>query len=74
MATISRAPICATCNFAGAELVACDFSDARLDGANFAGATLDGCDVDGVDLRHVDFSKAKIIDMDIPERNATAVI
>lgn len=57
-------------NFAGAELVACDFSNARLDGANFAGATLDGCGVDGVDLRHVDFSKAKIIDMDIPGRNA----
>jgi uncharacterized protein YjbI with pentapeptide repeats len=41
-----------------------------LDGANFAGATLNGCDVDGVDLRRVDFSKAKIIDMDIPRRNA----
>jgi uncharacterized protein YjbI with pentapeptide repeats/beta-lactamase regulating signal transducer with metallopeptidase domain len=57
-------------NFAGAQLVACDLGDARMDGANFAGATLNGCDVDGVDLRHVDFSKARIIDMDIPERNA----
>ncbi|HLY02571.1 MAG TPA: pentapeptide repeat-containing protein [Candidatus Cybelea sp.] len=57
-------------NFAGAELIGSDLSNARLDGANLAGAVLNSCDLDGVDLRRVDLSKTKMIDMDIPQRNA----
>jgi beta-lactamase regulating signal transducer with metallopeptidase domain len=57
-------------DFTNAVVSQCEFTDAHLAGARLAGATLTECDLDGVDLTHVDLSKTKMIDMDIPERDA----
>jgi uncharacterized protein YjbI with pentapeptide repeats/beta-lactamase regulating signal transducer with metallopeptidase domain len=47
-------------SFRNAKIAGSDFSNARLEGVDFTGASLSGCDLDGVDLKHVDFSKARI--------------